>query len=64
MISIKPLHDHARRAVAAGEAKLKDAAEYLAKAAELGATQQQSAKMVQLAEQSGPAGTARQTENR
>lgn len=46
MTSIKTLHDQARRAVAAGEAKLREAAELLAKAAELGATQRQSAQAI------------------
>jgi hypothetical protein len=46
MTTIKILHHRARRAVAAGEAKLRDAAEYLAKAAELGARQKQSAKAI------------------
>ena len=46
MTTIKALHDQAWRAVAAGEAKPRDAAEYLAKVAKLGATQRQSAKAI------------------
>jgi hypothetical protein len=44
--SLDQLHDKARRAIASGENKLKEAADYLAKARKLGATQRQSAKAV------------------
>jgi hypothetical protein len=44
--SLDLLHNEARRAIAAGETKFRDAAELLAKAAEFGATQRQSAKAV------------------
>jgi hypothetical protein len=44
--SIDKLHDKARRAVQAGEYKFRQAAEYLAKAQKLGATQRQSAKAI------------------
>jgi hypothetical protein len=44
--SIGKLHDKARRAVAAGEHKFREAAECLAAARKLGATQRQSAKAI------------------
>ena len=44
--SINTLHDKARRAVEAGEHKFRQAAEYLAQARKLGATQRQSAKAI------------------
>ena len=40
------LHDKARRAIEAGEEKFRDAAEYLAEAQKLGASQRQSAKAI------------------
>jgi hypothetical protein len=43
---IDKLHDKARRAVQAGEHKFRQAAEYLAEARKLGATQRQSAKAI------------------
>ena len=45
-MGIKELHDKARRAVAAGEHKLREAAEYLAAAKKLGASQRASAKAI------------------
>ena len=45
-MSIAKLHDKARRAVEAGEHQLRKAAEYLAAAKKLGATQRQSAKAI------------------
>jgi hypothetical protein len=45
-MSIKQLHDKARRAVAAGEHKLREAAECLAAAKKLGASQRASAKAI------------------
>ena len=44
--SLNTLHDRARRAVQAGEHKFRQAAEYLAEARKLGATQRQSAKAI------------------
>jgi hypothetical protein len=44
--SLDLLHNEARRAIAYGEIKFRDAAELLAKAAKFGATQRQSAKAV------------------
>ena len=45
-MSIATLHDKARRAVEAGEHKFREAAECLAAAKRLGATQRQSAKAI------------------
>jgi hypothetical protein len=45
-LSIAKLHDKARRAVKAGEHKFREAAECLAAAKKLGATQRQSAKAI------------------
>ena len=45
---IDKLHDKARRAVAAGEHKFRQAAEYLFAARKLGATQRQSAKAINI----------------
>jgi hypothetical protein len=44
--SLDQLHNEARRAIASGEIKFRDAAELLAKAANFGATQRQSAKAI------------------
>jgi hypothetical protein len=44
--SVDKLHDKARRAIESGEEKLRDAAEYLAEAQKLGASQRQSAKAI------------------
>jgi len=51
MISIEKLHDQARSAAAADEAKLCDAAELLAGSQKLGATQRQSAKAIRKSQQ-------------
>ena len=40
------LHDKARRAIESGEEKFRDAAEYLAEAQKLGASQRRSAKAI------------------
>ena len=40
------LHDKARRAIESGEEKFRDAAEYLAEAQKLGASQRQNAKAI------------------
>lgn len=45
-MTIAKLHDKAKRAVQAGEHKFREAAEALAEAKKLGATQQQSAKAI------------------
>jgi hypothetical protein len=45
-VSIDSLHIRARRAIEAGENKFRDAAECLAEAQQLGATQRQSAQAV------------------
>jgi hypothetical protein len=44
--SLVQLHSKARRAIESGESKLREAAEYLAQAQKLGATQRQSAKAI------------------
>jgi len=44
--SVDKLHDQARRAIESGEEKFRDAAEYLAEAQKLGASQRQSAKAI------------------
>jgi hypothetical protein len=44
--SIEKLHDKARCAIGSGEDKFREAAEYLAEAQKLGATQRQSAKAI------------------
>ncbi len=44
--SLVQLHSKARRAIESGESKFREAAELLAKAAKLGATQRQSAKAI------------------
>jgi hypothetical protein len=44
--TIEKLHDKARRAIESGEDKFREAAEYLAEAQKLGATQRQSAKAI------------------
>jgi hypothetical protein len=46
MSAIDKLHDKARRAVESGESKFREAAECLAEAQKLGATQRQSAKAI------------------
>jgi hypothetical protein len=44
--TIDKLHDQARQAIESGESRFRDAAEYLAKAQQLGATQRQSAEAI------------------
>src|ERR1700758_4817328 len=44
--NIGKLHDKARRAIESGEDKFHEAAEYLAEAQKLGATQRESAKAI------------------
>ena len=46
MSRIDQLHEKARRAIELGEAKFREAADYLAKAKQLGATQRQSAEAI------------------
>jgi hypothetical protein len=43
---VDKLHDKARRAIESGEEKFRDAAEYLAEAQKLGASQRQNAKAI------------------
>jgi hypothetical protein len=45
-MSIDHLHRKAKRAIAPGEVRFREAADYLAKARDLGATQRQSAKAI------------------